>query len=54
MSTEEMIRELRRLEKKHKSDRVGTFETCWSDVCRDVADRLQEYLERENEEIKKT
>lgn len=42
MRTEEMIKELRRLEEKHKNDRVDTFENNWSAMCHDVADRLEE------------
>ena len=45
MDTEKMIRELRRLSEKHKGDRVDTFATNWSALCRDVADRLEELLE---------
>lgn len=45
MDTERMIRELRRLSEKHKDDRVYTFETNWSALCRDVANRLEELLE---------
>ena len=43
MNTERMIRELRHLEEKHKDDKVFTFETNWSLMCRDVANRLEEY-----------
>jgi hypothetical protein len=42
MNTEDMIRELRNLEEKHKNDIVYTGETNWSHLCRDVADRLEE------------
>ena len=42
MDTEKMIRELRRLEKKHKDDKVGTCENNWSVMCHDVANRLEE------------
>ena len=45
MNTETMINELRRLSDKHKNDRVDTFTTNWSALCRDVADRLEELLE---------
>ena len=48
MSTEQMIRELRRLEEKYKDCTYGTFETNWYCLCRDVADRLEEL----NEELK--
>ena len=44
MKTEEMICELRRLEEVHKDDFVGTCETNWSLMCRDVANRLEELL----------
>lgn len=43
MNTERMIRQLRHLEEKHKDDNVFTFETNWSLMCRDVANRLEEY-----------
>lgn len=42
MKTGEMIRELRRLEDKHKNDFTGTCENNWSAMCHDVADRLEE------------
>ena len=42
METIDMIRALRTLQKKHEKDRVPTFEIRWSDVCRDVADKLEE------------
>ena len=45
MDTERIIRELRRLSEKHKDDRVDTFSTDWSLLCRDVANRLEELLE---------
>lgn len=41
MRTEEMIKELRRLE-KNKNDKVDTFENNWSAMCHDVANRLEE------------
>lgn len=44
MKTEEMIRELRRLEEAHKNDFVGTCETNWSLMCHDVANWLEELL----------
>lgn len=44
MKTEEMICELRRLEEIHKNDFVSTFETNWSLMCHDVANRLEELL----------
>ena len=48
MDTEKMIRELRRLEEKHKNDRVDTFENNWSAMCHDVANRLEELSKHEN------
>lgn len=45
MSTENMIRELRRLCELHKNDKVSTCETNWSALCSDTADRLEELLE---------
>lgn len=42
MTTETMIAELRRLYQIHKNDRVLTFETNWSQLCFDVANRLEE------------
>ena len=42
MDTDRMIRELRRLAEKHKNDRVDTFETNWSAMCTDVANRLED------------
>lgn len=50
METKEMIKELRRLEKKHKNDKMGTCENNWSAMCHDVADRLEEQ-EREIAEL---
>ena len=44
MSTEDMIRELRRLEEIHKDDIVFTGQTNWSSLCHDVANRLEELL----------
>ena len=52
MDTESMIRELRRLEKKHENDVVPTFSNNWSLMCHDVANRLEELL-KENDKIKK-
>ena len=49
ISTEVMIHELRRLHRVHKDDRVDTFSTNWSNLCRDVADRLEEL----NNEVKR-
>lgn len=51
MDTESMIRELRRLEKKHENDVVSTFSNNWSLMCHDVANRLEELLQ-ENEQLK--
>lgn len=45
MDTEKMIMELRRLYEIHKDDKVDTFATDWSALCRDVANRLEELLE---------
>ena len=42
MSTDVMIKQLRALAEKHKQDKVLTFETRWSDLCTDVANRLEE------------
>lgn len=44
MDTETMIAELRHLEEKHKKDRVYTFDTNWSLLCYDVANRLEELV----------
>lgn len=41
MSTQKMINELRRLQNKHKMDFVYTGDIRWSDLCRDVANRLE-------------
>ena len=51
MDTETMIRELRRLAEKHKDDVVHTGQNNWSDMCTDVANRL-EYLDFENKALK--
>lgn len=42
MDTERMIRKLRRLAEKHKNDKVFTGENNWSQMCTDVANRLEE------------
>lgn len=42
MDTESMIRELRVLEELHKKDFVNFGEVRWSDLCHDVANRLEE------------
>ena len=52
MTTDSMIRELHRLEKKHKNDIVPTFGNNWSLMCHDVANRLEELL-LENEQLKR-
>lgn len=49
MDTEDMIRELRRLEEKHKNDFVGTGEVKWSILCADVARRLEELRKKEEQ-----
>ena len=46
MTTEQMIKELRRLEEKHKDDFVPTCSTNWSLLCHDVANRLEELSNR--------
>lgn len=51
MDTERMIRELRRLAKKHENDKVFTGQNNWSQMCTDVANRLEE-LNKENQELK--
>lgn len=51
METETMIRELRNLQEKHKNDNVFPSETCWADVCKDAADRLEK-LQTENTELR--
>lgn len=50
MSTEDMIRELRRLEEIHKDDIVFTGQTNWSSLCHDVANRLEE-LSKQSEDV---
>lgn len=42
MTTENMVRELRNIADKHKKDFVGFGEIRWSDLCTDVANRLEE------------
>lgn len=42
MEVKEMIRELRRLEEKHKNDIVTTGANNWSRMCCDVANKLEE------------
>ena len=51
MDTDRMIRELRRLAKKHENDKVYTGENNWSQMCTDVANRLEE-LDKENKDLK--
>ena len=53
MDTEVMIAELRHLEEKHKNDKVYTFDTNWSLLCYDVANRLEELVKELEEAIKK-
>lgn len=48
MTTEDMIREVRRLEKKHKNDKVYTFGNDWSAMCHDVANKLEELQDEIN------
>ena len=43
-----MIRELRRLEEKHKNDKVSTGANNWSRMCHDVANRLEELSNTQN------
>ena len=51
METTEMINQLRKLEDEHKNDKVMTFDTNWSLVCHDVANRLEELLEQAKNKI---
>lgn len=51
MTTDSMIRELHRLEEKHKADIIHTFGNNWSLMFHDVANRLEELLQ-ENEQLK--
>lgn len=44
MDTETMIAELRHLEEKHRNDHVFTFDTNWSLLCYDVANRIEELV----------
>ena len=53
MTTEVMIAELRRLYQIHKNDKVLTFETNLSQLCYDVANRLEELVKELEEAIKK-
>ena len=48
MDTDVMIRQLRVLAENHKNDKVRTFQTRWSDLCTDVANRLEEQEEMIN------
>lgn len=51
MNTDRMIRELRRLAKKHENDKVFTGQNNWSQMCTDVANRLEE-IDNENRQLK--
>ena len=51
METSTMIRQLRRTAKKHKNDKLYTFDTNITIMCTDVANRLEK-LEKEKEEIR--
>lgn len=42
MDTYVMIAQLRRIAEEHKNDKVNTFDIRWSDLCTDVANRLEE------------
>ena len=48
METERMINELKRLAEKHKNDKVFTGEVRWSELCTDVANRLEELNKAQN------
>ena len=48
MDTEVMIKELRIVAKKHKNDKLYTFDTNWYALCTDVANRLEELLAEVN------
>lgn len=48
MDAERMIKELRYLQNKHENDFVPTFSVRWSDVCRDVANKLEELFKENN------
>lgn len=50
MKTESMIEQLRVLHEQHRNDHVDTFDTNWSLVCWDVANRLEE-LYKKNKEL---
>ena len=50
METSTMIRQLRRTAKKHENDKLRTFDTNISQMCTDVANRLEE-IEAEKQEI---
>lgn len=47
-----MIFELRRLAKKHENDKVFTGQNDWSQMCKDVANRLEE-LNEENKDLRR-
>ena len=51
MTNEVMIKQLRKLRDKHANDRVMTFDTNWSSLCGDVANRIED-LDREITELK--
>ena len=51
METSTMIRQLRATAKKHKNDKLHTFDTNITAMCTDVANRL-EFLEKEKQEIR--
>ena len=42
MKVEKMIKELRRLEEKHKNDTIFTGGNNWSLMCKDVANKIEE------------
>lgn len=45
METDVMIKELRKVAKKHENDKLYTFDTNISQMCVDVANRLEELNE---------
>lgn len=51
METSTMIRQLRRTAKKHENDKLWTFDTNITAMCRDVANRLEQ-LDQENRKIR--
>lgn len=42
MESKEMVKELRRLEEKHKNDKICTGDNNWSKMCHDVANKIEE------------